>query len=314
MRRIANTYVSKLGKKLIKSTETVRSWGRCRNKRSRQAKQHRGKNLWSYARSQKKLKQRHVKVHYNRAHIKNYTRLAFGKDTMFGGLAVRRALDDKAYVRCGTSEGFSRPLHRPLQVSEDAFDLPSSDYPDTVGYVSPGVILLVNEMKEVEYKERDKFTLTDCTVTVTCKPKHIYQSTATNWQNDLFSVRYLYRDEHEVKTDATVNCCLTNLPERNICFLLWLRDSLLQYELMGIPGDIAKVVEGGDHLRREQLRTDVLQKRTKECLESFTDTDVAEKPILQELFKMATEVQDRLHDTCKYSYFTFFFTFAHSKN
>lgn len=95
-------------------------------------------------------------------------------------------MDDKAYVRCGTSEGFSRPLHRPIQPATTPFEMPSSDYPDTVGYVSPGVILLVNEMEEVEHQGRDKFTPTDVTVTVTCKPKHVYPSSATNWANDMF--------------------------------------------------------------------------------------------------------------------------------
>ena len=40
----------------------------------------------------------------------------------------RWALDYKAYVRCCTSEGFSKPLH-------NHFQLPSSDYSDPVGCV-----------------------------------------------------------------------------------------------------------------------------------------------------------------------------------
>ncbi|CAB4034761.1 RNA-directed DNA polymerase from transposon X-element, partial [Paramuricea clavata] len=100
MRRIANKFLDAHGKRLIKSNETARSWGRCRNKRSRQAKQHRGANFWSHMRTQKTFRQCHVNVHYNRAHIKNYTRLAFGNDTDCRDLVVRRAIDDKAYVRC----------------------------------------------------------------------------------------------------------------------------------------------------------------------------------------------------------------------
>lgn len=149
MRRIANKCLAAHGKRLIKSNETARSWGRCRNKRSRQAKQHRGRNFWSHMRTQKTFRQCHVNVHYNRAHIKNYTRLAFGNDTDCRDLVVRRAIDDKAYVRCGATEGFSRPIHCPVQVTEEPFDLPTSDYPDTVGYVSPGVILIVKDMDEI---------------------------------------------------------------------------------------------------------------------------------------------------------------------
>ena len=45
MRRIANKYLATHKQRLIKSCETVRSWGKCRNKRSNQSKQHRGRNL-----------------------------------------------------------------------------------------------------------------------------------------------------------------------------------------------------------------------------------------------------------------------------
>lgn len=67
------------------------------------------------------------------------------------------------------------------------------------GYVSPGVIPVVNEMDEIEHEDKDKFSPTDVTVTVTCKPKYVYSSSATNWANDLFSVRYLFRREHELQ-------------------------------------------------------------------------------------------------------------------
>ncbi len=81
------------------------------------------------------------------------------------------------------------------------FQLPSSDYPDPVRYVSPGVVLLVNDMKEIDHEGKDKFVPTNVTVTVTCKPKHSYPSTATNWANDLTATQYLFRKEHEVPSD-----------------------------------------------------------------------------------------------------------------
>ncbi|KAJ7331147.1 hypothetical protein OS493_020849 [Desmophyllum pertusum] len=112
----------------------------------------------------KKQHERHINIHYNHAHIKNYARFALGKSSILQGknLVIRCAIDDKAYVRCGTSEGFSRPLHTPVNLNsspDSQFQLPSSDYPDSVGYVSPGVILMVNNMK-VEHKGRDKFVAT----------------------------------------------------------------------------------------------------------------------------------------------------------
>ena len=110
-------------------------------------------------------------------------------------------MDDKAYLRCGTSEGFSRPIHTPVQISQEnlQFKLPASDYPQECGYVSPGVILLVNNMNEVSYKNTDRYVRDNVTVTVTCKPKLVYPSTATNWFNDLYRVRYLFPQEHELE-------------------------------------------------------------------------------------------------------------------
>lgn len=277
----------------------MRSWGRCRNKRSIEAKQHRGKNLWSFARSQKNLKTSHVNIHYNLAHIKNYTRLAFGESfKKYRDLSVRRALDDKAYVRCGTSEVFSRPLNRPLQVTESHFQLPSSDYPDTVGYVSPGVILLVNDMKEVQHEVRDKFTTTDSTVTVTCKPKHVYPSSATNWHNDMFAVRYFYREEHEVPIQSKETC---NLPSRKVnTYLVWLRDSLMQYELMSIEEDYVRVIEGGDHIEREIKRNEVLQKRLSQCLDAFGETDEGCNQTVNEVQQKLSHVQMKVREVRKY--------------
>ncbi|KAJ7384371.1 hypothetical protein OS493_022484 [Desmophyllum pertusum] len=94
-----------------------------------------------------------------------------------------------------------QPIHTPVQISQEnlQFKLPASDYPQECGYVSPGVILLVNNMKEVSYKDTDRYVRDDVTVTVTCKPKLVYPSTATNWFNDLYRVRYLFTKEHEME-------------------------------------------------------------------------------------------------------------------
>ena len=269
MRKIANEYLKKVGKKLIKSKETCRSWGKCRNKRSRQAKQHRGRNLWSYLKSQNNFRSTHINVHYNKAHVKKYARFAFGNNAL-KSLVCRQAMDDKAYIRCGTSEGFSRPLHRPVQVEGEHGMLPSSDYPDPVGYVSPGVILMVNDMKEVEHGNSKSFVPTDVTVSVTCKPKKIYPSTATNWANDMVAIRHLFREEHEisVSTNGTISSNILQVIPRNIVpYVISLRDSLMQFQLMNIEEDYTRVVEGGDHLARETLRITVLLQRIDNTLE-----------------------------------------------
>ena len=108
MRQIANKWLASNGKRLIESYETVRSWGKPKNKRSIQSSQHRGKGLFSHRKAQKKYADAHINIHYNKAHIKHYTRLLFSNKTKekYRQYALRRCLDDKAYLRCGISEGF----------------------------------------------------------------------------------------------------------------------------------------------------------------------------------------------------------------
>ena len=66
--------------------------------------------------------------------------------------AIRQCMDDKAYLRCGTSEGFSRPAHTPLAPIDKSNcpSLPVYDFPEKVGYVTPGVHLIINDMSEGE--------------------------------------------------------------------------------------------------------------------------------------------------------------------
>ncbi|CAH3166202.1 unnamed protein product, partial [Porites evermanni] len=161
--------------------------------------------------------------------------------------------------------------------------LPSSDYPASAGYVSPGVILMVNDMKEVELKGRDKFVATDVTVSVTCKPKHIYPSSATNWANDLVACRYRFCNEHEVPS--------TSESKNNIT----IRDSLFQFELMTIKEDYEKVVEGGDHLSRELLRVEVLLKRVNVCLME-TAEDLKQESVIGKMFADLSLLADQLKD------------------
>lgn len=62
MRNIANKWLKENGKEVIKSYETVRSWGRPKNKRSIQSKQHRGQGLFSHRKPQKTYAEAHIKT------------------------------------------------------------------------------------------------------------------------------------------------------------------------------------------------------------------------------------------------------------
>jgi hypothetical protein len=106
-------------------------------------------------------------------------------------------------------------------------------------------------------------------VTVTCKPKHSYPSTATNWANDLTATRYLFRKEHEVPSDnSSEESSLLNKAslQDTMIYLVVIRDSLLQFELMTIKEDYERIFEAGDHLDRERMRNEILLKRLDTCM------------------------------------------------
>ena len=59
-----------------------------------------------------------------------------------------------------------RPIHKPIQLTDPnlKFQLLTSDYPEKCGYITLGVILMVNDEEEIQFRGRDKFAPTDLTV------------------------------------------------------------------------------------------------------------------------------------------------------
>ena len=149
MRRIANEALGKLDCRLIKSKEAVRSFGKPRNKRSRQAKQYR-ESGGGHLRGLKKDRI-NISISIIIEHMSKIIQDCYPQQSPHLNRGLRIAIDDKAHLKCGTSEGFSRPLHKPVQLSDNdmKLQLPASDYPQSCGYVSPGLTLMVNQMNEV---------------------------------------------------------------------------------------------------------------------------------------------------------------------
>ncbi|CAB4000783.1 Hypothetical predicted protein [Paramuricea clavata] len=167
-------------------------------------------------------------------------------------------------------------------------------------------------MKEVSYKDRDRYAKEDVTVTVTCKPKQVYPSSATNWFNDIYRIRYMYPEKHELETEvhdaaksdpshpeniqsATVNKHTSTeaseveqqLPfkekesedyhldlskECQICLSV-IRDSLFQFEMMNVESDFIRSTERGDHRKRELLRVSVLLERLRKFLPMVAEAE-----------------------------------------
>ena len=210
------------------------------------------------------------------------------------------AIDGKCYLRCGTSEGFSRPLHNPAQLvqKELKLELPSSDYPKRTGYVSPNVILTVNEQIDTQYNGRDKYVPGDVTVSVSCKIKAHYPSHATNWANDLYSSRMQFRDEHELPSDFCEEHQKHFLdPTKAASHLIFIRDTSLQFELMTIEAVYACLTDGNEDKTREGLRLNVLKTRVDSATEVFRNLDTKDSSqicasVISDLQRLNSQIED----------------------
>ena len=91
----------------------------------------------------------------------------------------------------------------------------------------------------------DTFLVTTATISVNCKPKLLYSSSATSWYNDMYSNRIRYPEEHEIAGTSR------NLSRDVLSSLIFIRDSAKQFLLSSIQEDTDRCTEGGQHLERE---------------------------------------------------------------
>jgi hypothetical protein len=99
---IANYNLLQKGKKMIKSATTPWNRSRPQNKRSHQAKLHRGKGLFCTKKPPKAEDCDNENTHHQRSHCKNVREFLFS-DPNTKEFAFMKSMDDKAYIRPGTS-------------------------------------------------------------------------------------------------------------------------------------------------------------------------------------------------------------------
>ncbi|XP_070537914.1 uncharacterized protein [Ptychodera flava] len=138
---IANYRLLQKNKKLIRSSTTVYNLARPRSIHSVQAKQHRGKGLFCFKKPPKAEDSSNENTHYQRAHVKNIKRRFFvDDDPETKKFCFMRSIDDKAYLRPGTSEGFEKTRKQRIATLADfqqAKKLPKYDWPEKAVYITP---------------------------------------------------------------------------------------------------------------------------------------------------------------------------------
>ena len=133
---ITNFRLLQKGKKLIKSATTV--YNRCKAKSSRsiQVSRHIGKGLMCFKKPPKAEDNENENTHFQRAHVKNVKMTLFSDTSNESGhYSFLHSIDDKAYIRPGTSESFSSARNIKILSLEK---LPKYDWPQALVYQIPG--------------------------------------------------------------------------------------------------------------------------------------------------------------------------------
>ena len=103
-----------------------------------------------------------------------------------------------------------------------------------MGYVAPGVVLVVKDMEELLGPENKvTFAQWEAIIAVAVKDKYNYNSSATYWLNDMYTIRLMFPEEHEVANENVIGSLETN----ETTVLIFWDDSLNQFEEMTVEED-----------------------------------------------------------------------------
>ena len=192
-----------INKKLIKSSTTVYNRCKPRNSRSIQAKKHRGKGLFCTKQPPKAEDVNNENTHYQRAHVKNVKKSFFSKNVESSRhLRFMRSIDDKAYLRPGTSEGFlNTRCQKILTVSDfsKARQLPKYDWPQKLMYQTPGSHRIFTKTSVMSGDDEEKLIMKDDNHFVFIGPKAIINSSGSTWASETIRLRQRHPDLFEIK-------------------------------------------------------------------------------------------------------------------
>lgn len=236
---ITNYDLENRGKVPIKSAITAWNRSRARNSRSIQSGRHRGNALFCTKKPPKTEDQMNENTHYQRAHVHHIKTAFYGSSTPehIRKLNFMRSIDDKAYLRHGTSEGFSKTRNsRILTMSTQAKarKLPKYDWPESQMYITPSTHRIFSQ-EPVVVDGKERLLMKNDKHIVVIRPKAHVDSSGTTWASETERLRLLYPDEFEA----------TNLGKahskhfRSLCAAI--HDDVFLYVDMTEQGDIIKI-------------------------------------------------------------------------
>lgn len=288
---IANHRLMSVGKRIIKSATTVFNRSKPRNSRSIQSKKHKGKGLFCMKKPPKAEDIDNENTHYQRGHVKNIKMEFFSKaNEATRGFCFMQSVDDKAYLRPGTSEGFQHTRNQRILTSSDiqkARELPKYDWPEKLVYQTPGAHRIFTKSSTMS-DTNEKPVTDDDNHFVFVRPKALVGSSGTVWASETIRLRQRHPEMFEVadetkplysvgfrKTCSSIHCA---------CFL---------YTDMTEDDDIVKATgrNSCEYTKYERVR---LVQLKKEIVNAFSSEESAYSEGEKKLVERITREKDIL--------------------
>lgn len=275
MLRIVNHRRATKGKRPLKAVSTVLTRGKPKRASSIQAKRHTGQSLFCCKKPPKTEDCETELTHHQRAHVKNAVENFCYKE-QDRKYALIKSMDDKAYVRPGTSVGF-RDTKRggTFQPSDSdlARKLPKYDWVKEEVYVTPSTHrIFVKEPKAVGNKEA--YVMSEDESFVFMRPKAQVGSSGTVWSSEDFELRANRPDLYEVPGSGSSFC----ITFRSFCTRV--RDKVKHFTLTTTQRDVMAVGEDAECIfrnyetKRIEHTSEYLERAADKC--NFTKMSEAE--------------------------------------
>ena len=225
---------------MIRSATTVWNLSKPKTSRSKQARLHRGSGLFCIRAPYKADDKHNENTHHRRAFKKNI------RDFFFSSVmeserkhCLMRSIDDKAYLRPGTSEGFNSVRNNRIftpTAKDQMRKLPKYDWHVKSVYQTPSTHrLLMLESFQVDGHE--KIGSSGDSHYVFVRPKSYVDSSSTTWASETVWLRHNFPSDFEVNEQSS----------RSIMFrkiLAVLHDYAYQFQDMTMKEDLNKVTPG----------------------------------------------------------------------
>ena len=231
---IANYYLYKRGKKLIRSATTVLNRGRPKNISSKAAERHLGKGLFCAKKPPKTEQEDNECTHHQRKHIKN------AKSSMFlnGNESLVLSMDDKAYLRPGTDVGVRDTKSGKIyDVSDEekSRKLPQHDFSTPEVHITPSSFRFMTGHRETIDGYLHLVNDTDQTI-VTVRPKYYIGSSGSIWASETMFLRREIPQLFEV-SDGPYR--YSSIPLRRFCAhahdcLYYFQDTAMYEDVMSV--------------------------------------------------------------------------------